>query len=118
MKKLLLTVVFVAFTAGIASAQSACVGNDSRACTDARNAFAEHHGGMFPGQLYGRYPNQYLQAYSGRYLPAYPGQFVQGYPTQYFQGYPAQSMPMYRRAYTRSPHGWRWHEGQWYHHLF
>jgi hypothetical protein len=61
MKKLLLSLVFVAFTAGIASAQvpGGCIGNNSRACVDARNAFAEHHGGVFPGQYY--------QGYAGRW---------------------------------------------------
>lgn len=32
-----------------------CINNNSRACVDARNAFAEHHGGVYPGQYRARY---------------------------------------------------------------
>jgi hypothetical protein len=60
MKKLLLTLIFVAGTAGIASAQGGgCIGNNSPACVNAKNAFAEHHGGVYPGQYY--------QGYAGRW---------------------------------------------------
>jgi hypothetical protein len=58
MKKLLLTLIFVGFTAGAANA--ACIGN-SKACVDARNAFAEHHGGVYPGQYYQGYQGQWAR---------------------------------------------------------
>ena len=53
MKTLVFTIMLAALTAGLASAGGGygnCVGNNSRACRDARNAFARHHGGVYPGQ--------------------------------------------------------------------
>src|SRR5579862_1561382 len=54
MKAFLLAVALTALSAGVASAApwSRCFDNNSKACTDARNAFAEHHGGLFPEQYY------------------------------------------------------------------
>jgi len=52
-KKFVFAIILAGLTAGFAtqaSAYDACAGNNSRACTDARNAYAEHHGGVFPGQ--------------------------------------------------------------------
>ncbi len=53
MKILMFTVMLAALTAGMASAgydYHGCANNNSRACTDARNAFASHHGGVYPEQ--------------------------------------------------------------------
>src|SRR5208283_4466840 len=59
MKAFLLAVALTALSAGVASAQpwSRCFDNNSPACTDARNAFAEHHGGKFPEQYYNGWYN-------------------------------------------------------------
>ena len=61
-KMLVFAMVLATLSAGFASSASAydaCAGNNSRACTDARNAYAEHHGGTFPGQAYGNYRGGY-----------------------------------------------------------
>ncbi len=53
MKVFLFTLALAALSAGMANAgwdYSRCANNNSRACTDARNAFASHHGGVFPEQ--------------------------------------------------------------------
>jgi len=48
------TIMLAALTAGMATANAYeygnCINNNSKACQDARNAFAEHHGGMYPQQ--------------------------------------------------------------------
>jgi len=52
-KVFLFTLALAALSAGMANAgwdYSRCANNNSRACTDARNAFASHHGGVFPEQ--------------------------------------------------------------------
>ena len=62
MKIFLFALMLAALTAGLARAgwdNSACADRNGRACTDARNAFAEHHGGMFP--------EQYAQNHHGRH---------------------------------------------------
>jgi hypothetical protein len=65
MKIFVFTIMLATLTAGFASrasAYDACAGNYSQACTDDRNAYAEHHGGQYPGQAYdnsrGRYNNR------------------------------------------------------------
>ena len=67
MKKVLLTIVFAALSAGVAQTGYAqygsCVNNPSKACVDARNAFARHHGGVYPEQYF----NQYYQGRQGRW---------------------------------------------------
>jgi hypothetical protein len=53
LKILVFTIMLAALTAGMASAgydYHGCANNNSRACTDARNAYASHHGGVFPEQ--------------------------------------------------------------------
>ena len=53
MKILMFTIMLAALTAGMARAgydYSACAHNNSKACTDDRNAFASHHGGVYPEQ--------------------------------------------------------------------
>src|SRR5579863_717800 len=53
-KVFVFTVMLAALSVGVASAAgydySRCANNNSKACTDARNAYAEHHGGVFPQQ--------------------------------------------------------------------
>ncbi len=55
MKLFLLTVVLATLTGGLAEAStykySACTNNNSKACTDARAAYAEHHNGKTPEQV-------------------------------------------------------------------
>src|ERR1700693_1371527 len=57
MKKTLISAIVLAAvsfgTVGSSLAQGyGCMGNNSPACVNARNAFAEHHGGVFPEQYY------------------------------------------------------------------
>lgn len=56
MKKAFFTMLFAAaglLVTGSSYAQySNCADSNSKACVDARNAFAEHHGGAFPEQYY------------------------------------------------------------------
>ena len=71
MKILLFAVLLTMVTAGLASAggghptnrYSACAHSNSKECTDARNAFAAHHGGKYPDQFY----NQWYQGQQGRW---------------------------------------------------
>jgi len=93
MKKLLLTLAFVAFTGGVASAQGACYGNNSPACVHARNAFAEHHGGEYPGQ--------YFQGYQGNWR-------------RYGNDWRFRSND--GREYYHGDRGWDWREAREHHH--
>lgn len=78
MKTFLLTVLLTAVTGGLASAgggyngsgnsgrgyrYSACANNNSKACRDARDAFARHHNGQTPDQ----YNNTWYQGQQGRW---------------------------------------------------
>ena len=57
MKIFVFAFALAALTAGFApqsSAYDACAGNNSPACVNARNAFAEHHGGAMPSQVENR----------------------------------------------------------------
>ena len=65
MKVFVLTILLAALSAGIGYAQpyGACVNNNSKACVDARNAFARHHGGVYPQQYY----NQWYAGNQGRW---------------------------------------------------
>src|ERR1700675_3092089 len=95
MKKIVLTILFAALTAGAAGTSyaqysGACVGNNSRACADARNAFAEHHGGVFPEQYYNHY-------YQGQ-----PGRWNRDNNDWRWEG-------MNGDRYSRGDHGWEWH---------
>ncbi len=100
MKKFLLALSLAALTAGFAGTSYAqfyegnCVGNNSKHCVDARNAFAEHHGGVMPGQYYNHW---------------YGGQ--QGRWTNEHDNWRWESMNGDR--YSKGPHGWEWHR---YHH--
>lgn len=64
------TILLVAATFGFSGAAHAqrypyrsCVNNNSKACQDARNAFAEHHNGLYPEQWF----NQNYQGQPGRW---------------------------------------------------
>lgn len=94
MKKFLLSgILFAALSAGAVGTSYAqygsCVGNNSKACTDARNAFAEHHGGVFPEQYFNHY-------YQGR-----PGRWIQENNAWRWEG-------MDGDRYVRGAHGWEW----------
>jgi hypothetical protein len=56
MKLFPITLLLATLAVGLAGTGYAqygsCVNNNSKACRDARNAFAEHHGGVFPEQYY------------------------------------------------------------------
>jgi hypothetical protein len=70
MKIFLFAALLTAASAGVALAQGwhpydrSCVGNNSKQCVDARNAFAEHHNGMYPEQ----WDNQWYQGHQGRWI--------------------------------------------------
>jgi hypothetical protein len=63
MKTLMFTVMLAALTAGLATAggygNRSCVNNNSKACRDARDAFASHHGGVYPRQYQNHAYNTY-----------------------------------------------------------
>jgi hypothetical protein len=73
MKVFIFALLLSAATAGLAIAggggsfhphkYSSCRNNKSKQCVDARNAFAEHHNGMYPDQFY----NQTYQGQRGRW---------------------------------------------------
>ena len=69
MKKALFTLLFAGaglFIATTGRAQyrySACANNNSKACRDARDAFARHHGVVYPQQYY----SQWYQGQQGRW---------------------------------------------------
>ena len=94
MKTFLFAITLAALSAGLAGtgyaqAYSACVGNNSKACTDARNAFAEHHGGVYPEQYYNHW-------YQGR-----PGRWAQQSNAWRWDG-------MDGDRYSKGRHGWEW----------
>jgi hypothetical protein len=72
MKVFLFTGLLTAATAGMALAgggwhpykPGSCYHNNSKHCVDARNAFAEHHNGMFPEQ----WDSQWYQGHRGRWV--------------------------------------------------
>jgi hypothetical protein len=67
MKFFSFTLLLATLTLGLAGTghaqYGACVGNNSKACRDARDAFARHHGGVYPQQYY----NQWYQGRQGRW---------------------------------------------------
>jgi 5-methylcytosine-specific restriction endonuclease McrA len=68
MKIFLLTLALSAFTGGLAMANNydynhACASSNSRACRDARAAYAEHHNGQSPEQ----WNNHWYQGQQGRW---------------------------------------------------
>jgi hypothetical protein len=67
----------------------ACTNNNSKHCVDARNAFAEHHGGVYPEQYYNHW-------YQGR-----PGRWAQQSNAWRWDG-------MDGDRYSKGRHGWEW----------
>jgi hypothetical protein len=64
MKTFVLTILLTALTSGIAAAgYSFQTCGNTKACNDARAAFAEHHHGQYPTQYY----NQWYQGRQGRW---------------------------------------------------
>jgi hypothetical protein len=98
MKKFLLSGILVAAlsagAAGTSYAQRNCINNNSKACRDARAAFAEHHGGVYPE----KYFNHWYQGNQGRW-------------TQEHNEWQWEGMNGDR--YWKGPHGWEW---QHHHH--
>lgn len=102
MKKLLSAILLTAVSLGIAGTSfaqgyGACWGNNSKACQDARNAFAEHHGGRFPEQYYNSY-------YGGN-----PGRWYQENNAWRWEGVNGD-------RYYSGPKGWEWHKWHEHHH--
>jgi len=91
MKTLFLTILLTALTGGIAGAagNGSCINNNSKACTDARNAFAEHHNGQYPE----RYYNQWYQGRQGRWNQ---------------QGSEWRWEGAKGESYAKGPNGWQW----------
>ena len=100
MKTFLAAITFAALSAGLAGVSfaqqpySACAGRNTPACVDARNAFAEHHGGVFPEQYYNHW-------YGGQ-----PGRWTQEHNEWRWDG-------MNGDRYWKGTHGWEWRH---YHH--
>jgi len=102
MKKTLLSaIVLTAVSFGtvgssFAAGYGACVGNNSPACVNARNAFAEHHGGRFPEQYY----NSWYGGNQGRW---------------YQQNNAWRWEGMNGDRYEPGRHGWEWHHAHHHH---
>jgi hypothetical protein len=96
MKKILVPILTAATLAlglaGTSFAQNwgSCVGNNSKHCVDARNAFAEHHGGVMPQQYY----NHWYQGQRGHW-----GQQNNSWRWDGMNG----------DQYSKGTHGWEWH---------
>ena len=97
MKTLVSSFLLAAVSLGIAGTSfaqapySACLGNNSKPCVDARNAFAEHHGGVYPEQYY----NSWYNGNRGRWYQennAWRWEGVNG-----------------DRYWNDGPNGWQWH---------
>jgi hypothetical protein len=101
MKTFVLTILLTALTGGIACAAGydygSCAGNNGKACTDARNAFAEHHNGQYPE----RYYSQWYQGQQGRWNQ-------QGSDWRW-EGARGQS-------YAKGQNGWQWSGARDAHH--
>ena len=98
MKTFLLTILLSAVTAALAGTAHAqgypyrnCQHNNSKACQDARKAFAEHHNGLSPEQWF----NSYYQGQPGRWAweNADGDDWYQGEQGHWYQ----------------EPEGWRFH---------
>jgi hypothetical protein len=97
MKKILLSLLLGAMTIGIggSSAQAFwgrhhCADSNSKACRDAREAFAKHHNGVYPGQYYNEW-------YAGR-----QGRWHQRDRDWRWEGMDGDDY------YRTRDHGWRW----------
>jgi len=91
MKTFLFAAALTVLSAGAASARgySACINNNSKACRDARAAFAEHHNGQFPEQYYNSW-------YGGR-----QGRWNQRNNQWRWEGIDGDN-------YSKGRHGWQW----------
>jgi hypothetical protein len=95
MKKFLLALSLATLTAGFAGTSYAqfyergCMDNNSKRCVDARNAFAEHHNGVMPGQYY----NHWYEGNQGRW---------------YKQNNDWRWEGINGDSYWRSHRGWEW----------
>lgn len=98
MKILLLTILLAALTGGMAGAAghynqaynySGCANNNSKACRDARDAFARHHNGQTPEQ----WNNAWFQGQQGRWNK---------------QGSNWQWKGTEGDEYRKGPNGWQW----------
>ena len=78
-------------------AYSACAGRNTPACVQARNAFAEHHGGVFPEQYF----NSYYNGNRGRW---------------YQENNQWRWEGMNGDRYYQGAHGWEWHRFDHHHH--
>ena len=98
----------------VCQGHSACAHNNSKACVDARNAFARHHNGMYPEQ----FCNQYYQGQRGRWVRhgnqwAWAGsegnEWQDGRRGHWFQeknGWQFRSDK--GEDYSKGPNGWQW----------
>jgi len=94
MKTFVFAILLAALSAGLATSgyaqgYSACANNNSKACVDARNAFARHHGGVYPGEYY----NHWFQGNQGRWTRVNNDWRWEG---------------MNGDRYWRGAHGWEW----------
>jgi hypothetical protein len=91
--KTFLSAIMFALSVGLAQTSHAqwgsCVNNNSRACVNARNAFAEHHGGQYPGNYY----NHWYQGNQGRWTQEHSNWRWEG---------------MNSDQYSKGAHGWEW----------
>jgi len=123
MKIFLFVMLLGALTAGLARAQfgynqtckvGACAYINSKECRDARDAFAEHHNGLYPEQ----WCNQWYQGQQGRWTPqgnewqwagADGDQWFQGQPGHWFQ---ERNGWQFRGdkgdEYQKGRNGWQW----------
>jgi hypothetical protein len=93
MKTFLFAITLAALSAGLAGTSyaqfGACAHSNSKACIDAKNAFAEHHGGVYPEQYY----NHWYQGYPGRWNQVNNDWRWEG---------------MNGDRYWKGPQGWEW----------
>jgi hypothetical protein len=95
MKTTLFSLLFAAASlamAGSSYAQfrySSCANSNTQACKEAREAFAEHHGGVYPEKYFDNY-------YQGR-----PGRWTKEKDEWRWDG-------MDGDRYYKGPHGWEW----------
>ena len=94
MKRVLFVIALAAISSGLAGTSyaqrySACANNNSKHCIDARNAFAEHHGGVYPEQYYNHW-------YGGN-----PGRWTQQNNAWQWEG-------MNGDVYRRGDRDWEW----------
>ena len=123
MKIFLFTIMLAALSAGLAmagggynscAAVGACAYNNSKDCRDARNAFAEHHNGLYPEQ----WCNQWYQGQQGRwYQQGNAWQWAGGEGDQWFQGqqghwFQERNGWQFRsdkgNEYQKGRNGWQW----------